>query len=92
MGLDQQHKSFVVVHQHLKKAKRSQTRYAESNSHYTEFQVADTVYLKQQQCRSKLQGRWCPYYRIIEKTSLVTLHHKYWLDGTIEMLMQNTCE
>ena len=44
----QQHKSFVLVHQHLKKAKRRQARYADKNSQYTEFQVGNPVYLKQQ--------------------------------------------
>ena len=44
IGLEQQHKSFVMVHQHLKKAK-----YADENSQYTEVQVGDPVYLKQQQ-------------------------------------------
>ena len=29
IGLEQQHKSFIMVHQHLKKAKRRQARYAD---------------------------------------------------------------
>ena len=72
-----------MVHQHLKKAKRRQARYADKNSHYTEFQVGDHVYLKQQQHKSKLQGWWYPYYRIIMKTTPVTCHLKNQLDGTI---------
>ena len=32
IGLEQQHKSFVIVHQHLKKAKRRQARYPDKNS------------------------------------------------------------
>ena len=40
------------------------------------------IYLKQQQHKSKLQGWWCPYYRIIEKTTLVTFHLQNQLDGT----------
>ena len=81
-----------MVHGCLKKAKRRQTRYADNNSQYTEFQVGYPVYLKQQQHKSKLQGRWYPYYRIIEKTTPVTIHLKKKLDGTIERLMQNTCD
>ena len=57
IGLKQQHKSFVMVHQHLKKAKGRQSRYAGKNSQYTDFPVGDPVYLKQQQCKSELQGR-----------------------------------
>ena len=66
IGLQDQHKSFVLVHKHLKKAKKRQAKYANQNSEYTEFQIGDPVYLKQQQRKSKLEGRWCPYYRIIE--------------------------
>ena len=66
IGLQEQHKSFVLVHKHLKKAKKRQARYANQNSEHTEFQIGDPVYLKQQQRKSKLEGRWCPYYRIIE--------------------------
>ena len=45
--LELQYKSFVMVHQHLKKAKRRQARYADKNSKCTKFQVGDPVYLKQ---------------------------------------------
>ena len=72
-----------MVHQHLKKAKRRQASYADKNGQYTEFQVGDPVYLKQQQFKSKLQGRWYPYHRMIEKKTPVTFHLKNQLDGTI---------
>ena len=72
-----------MVHQHLKKARRRQARYADKNSQYTDFHVGDPVYLKQQQHKSKLQGRWYPYYGIIEKTTPLTFHLKRHLDGTI---------
>ena len=83
IGLQQQHISFVLGHRHLKKAKKTHSKYANKNSGYTEFQVGDPVYLKQQQRKSKLEGRWCPYYRIIEKTSPVSLHLKNHLDGSV---------
>ena len=57
IGLQQQHKSFVLVHRHLKKAKKIQAKYANKNSEYTEIQVGDPVYLKQQQTKSKFEGR-----------------------------------
>ena len=73
IGLEQQCKSFLMVHQYLEKAKRRQERYVD-NSQYTEFQVGDPVYRKQLQCKSKPQG-WCyPNYRIIEETVQVTFH------------------
>ena len=37
IGLQQQHKSFILVHNHLKKAKKRHTRYADRNAKYIEF-------------------------------------------------------
>ena len=71
-----------MVHRYLKKAKKRQAKYANKNSEYIEFQVGNPVYLKQQQRKSKLEGRWCPYYRNIEKTSAVSFHLKKQLDGS----------
>ena len=51
IGLEQQLKSFVMEHQHLKKAKQRRARYADKKSQYTEFQVGDPVCFKQQQCK-----------------------------------------
>ena len=72
-----------MVHQYLQRAKRRQARYIDKNNHYTEFQVGDPVYLKQQQCKSQLQGRWYPDYRIIEKATPNTFGLKNHLYGTI---------
>ena len=83
ISLQQQHKSFVLVHRHLKKATKRQAMYANKNSEYTEFQVGDPVYLKHQQRKSKFEGKWCPYYRIIKKTSPVSLHLKNQADGFV---------
>ena len=71
----------------LKRAKRRQARYADDNNQYTKFQVDDPVYLKQQQCKSKLQGRLYPYYRIIDKTTPITFHLKNQLDGNITKVL-----
>ena len=83
IDLQEQHKSFVLAHKHLKKAKKGQAKYANQNSEYTEFQIGDPVYLKQQQRKSKLEGRCCPYCRIIEQTSPVSFKLKNQLDGTV---------
>ena len=40
-GLQQQHKSFILVHNHLKKAKKRQARYAKRNAKYNEINVGD---------------------------------------------------
>ena len=72
-----------MVHKHLKKAKKRQAKYANQNSEYNEFQIGDPVYLKQQQRKSKLEGRWCSYYRITEQTSPVSFKLKNQLDDTV---------
>ena len=72
IGLQNQHKSFILVHNHLKKAKKRQAKYANRHAQYTEFQVGDPVYIKRRQRSSKLQGKWLPYYRILEKRTPVT--------------------
>ena len=57
IGLQQQHKSFILVHYHLKKAKKRQARYADRNAKYTVFQVGDPMYVKKRQRSSKLEGK-----------------------------------
>ena len=41
------------------------------------------MYFTQQQRKSNLEGRWCLYYRIIEKTSPVSFHLKNQLYGSV---------
>ena len=72
IGVQQQQKSFILVHNHLKKAKKRQAKYADRNAKYTEFQVGDPVYVKKRQRSRKLEGKWLPYYRILEKRTPVT--------------------
>ncbi|WP_143558369.1 hypothetical protein, partial [Solemya velum gill symbiont] len=65
--LEQQHKSFIQVHKRLKIAKKRQARYADKNSKLIDLDVGDPVYLKNHQKHSKLDVKWQPYYRIIQK-------------------------
>ena len=41
-GLQQQHKSFLLVHRHLKKAKKRQAKYVNKNSEYAELVILYT--------------------------------------------------
>ena len=81
IALEQQHKSFMQVHNYLKKAKRRQAKYADKNSKDIPFEVGDPVYLKNHIRKSKLDRRWNPYWRIIKKTSPVTFLIRNQLDG-----------
>ena len=84
MGLQQQHKSFIFVHNHLKKAKKRQARYANRNAKYTEFQIGAPLYVKKRQRSSKLEGKWLPNYRILEKRASVTYIIENTLDTSTE--------
>ena len=82
IALEQQHKSFMLVHKRLRKAKQRQTRYANRNRKLVEFKIGDPVYYKVHQRNSKLQNKWTPYYRIIEQKSPVTVVIRSQLDGS----------
>ena len=82
VGLEQMHKSFMTVHNHMRKAKKRQAKYADRNAKDVTFQIGDPVYLKRHQRANKLQGKWIPYYRILEKRSPVTYIIRNQLDGS----------
>ena len=69
-----------MVHNHLKKAKKRQARYADRDAKYIDFQVGDPVHVKMRQRSSKLEGKWLLYYRILEKRTPVT----YIIENTLD--------
>ena len=83
IALQQQHKLFTLVHNHMKRAKKRQAKYADRGSKPVDFQVGDPVYYKRHQRRNKLEGKWQPYYRVVEKTSPVTYVIRNQLDGVV---------
>ena len=82
ISLQIQHKSFLVVHRNLKKAKKVQARYANKNSKEVDFRVGDPVYLRNHIRKNKFDVRWRPYFRIISKKSPRTFELKNQVDGT----------
>ena len=82
IALQEQHKSFTLVRKHLKKAKKTQAKYADRGTKKIEFQVNDTVYYRNNQRKGKLDCKWKPYYRIIEKTGPASYVIKNQLDGS----------
>ncbi|CAG2207429.1 unnamed protein product [Mytilus edulis] len=81
--LEQQHKSFILVHRNLKKSKEKQKQNADKNRQEINLEIGDPVYFKNHLRKSKLDTKWKPYYRIIEKTSPVTFVLKNQLDGSV---------
>ena len=82
VALENQHKVFTQVHRHLKKAKKRQATYADRDSKEVEFKVGDAVYYKNHQRKNKLDARWKPFYRIVEKRGPVTYIIRDQLEGT----------
>ena len=82
IALQQQHKSFTLVHRHMKEAKRKQKEYADRNSKEENFQIGDPVYLKNHRRTSKLDIKWKGYYRITDQTGPLTFVCRNQLDGT----------
>ena len=80
--LEQQHKSFVMVHKNMKKSKKKQKDQADKTRQETDFKVGDAVYYKNHLRKSKLDSKWKPFYRIIEQKSPVSFIIKNQLNGT----------
>ena len=68
--LQEQHKAFVSVRNHLKKAKKRQANYAVRGTKAIDYEVGDPVFYKTHNRKTKLDAKWKPYYRIIEKKVL----------------------
>ena len=82
IAIEQQHKSFVLVHNHLKRAKKRQAKYADRSATEVNFEVGDPVFYKNHNKKNKLDVNWRPYWRILQKTSPVTYIIKHQLDGS----------
>ncbi|CAC5423266.1 unnamed protein product [Mytilus coruscus] len=81
--LEQQHKSFVLVHRNLTKSKEKQKQNADKNRQEINLEIGNPVYYKNHLRKNKLDTKWKPYYRIIEKTSPVTFVLKNQLDWSV---------
>jgi hypothetical protein len=81
IALEQQHKAFKIAHRNLKKAKRRRNDYANKNATEVSLDVGQAVLLKNNARKSKLDHRYTPYYRIIEKKTPVTFVIKNILTG-----------
>ena len=71
------------MHNHTKRAKKRQARYADRGSKQGDFQIGDPLYCKHHQRKNKLEGKWKPYNRVIEKTSPVKYVIRNQLDGVV---------
>ena len=82
IAFQEQHKSFTLVRRYLKQAKKRQAKYADKGTKQVEFQINDPVYYKSNQRKGKLDCKWKPFYRIIERKCPATDVIKNQLDGS----------
>ena len=82
-ALQEQHKAFVSVRNHLKTAKKRQAKYANKGTKEVNYEVGDPVIYNNYHRKNKFENKWRPYYRIIEKTGPVSYRIKNQLDGSV---------
>ena len=80
-ALQEQHKSFVTVRNHLRKAKKRHAKYADRGTKEIEYKVGDPVYYKNPR-KEKIGMKHLPYYRIIEKKGPVSFVIRNELEDT----------
>ena len=83
LALEKQHEAFMLVHKHLREAKKKSARRFNEEADNEPFQVGDPVYLKNHTRKSKLDGFAAAFYRIVEQKSPHTFLCRNQLDGTI---------
>ena len=81
IALQEQHKLFLTVINHLRKSKKRQAKYADRGTKEIEYKVDDPVYYKNHR-KGKFGMKYLPYYRIIEKKGPVSFVIKNQLDGS----------
>lgn len=82
IALQEQHKTFTQVRRSMKRAKQKQARYHDKNTKDISFEIGDPVYYKNNNRKGKLDLKWKPYYRILDKTGPVSYVIKNQLDGS----------
>ena len=83
LALEKRHEAFMLVHKHLREAKKRSARRFNEDADDEPFQVGDPVYIKNHKRKSKLDGDASGFYRIVEQKSPFTFMVRNQLDGTI---------
>ena len=82
--LERQHQIFQSVHQHLKKARARQKKYADKGAIDEPFSVGQAVYYKNPNRKSKMDKRWLPFFRITAKLGNKTFLIRNQLTGQLK--------
>ena len=87
--IEQQHKTFVRARDRIRRAQKKRNYAINKNRRKVELDVGDPVYYQAHNRQGKLDQKWRPYYRIVEKTSLVTFVIWDQLVGKVTMVHAN---
>ena len=79
-----------MVNKYIKRAKKKQAKYANTNRKEVKLEVGDAFYHRNHHKHSKLNYNWKPFDRIIVKATLVSFKIRNELDATITKHMRNT--
>lgn len=82
IAIQEQHKAFIQVRKHMKKAKKRQAKYHDKFAKVIEYHVNDPVYYKNNKRKGKLDIKWRPFYRILDQTGPAAYIIKNQLDGS----------
>ena len=82
--LEKQHQIFQSVHQHLKKSRARQKKYADKGATDKPFSIGQAVYYKNPNKKSKMGKRWLPFYRITAQLGNKTFLIRNQLTGQLK--------
>lgn len=72
IAIEQQHKSFALVHRYLKRAQKRRAKYADKNAEDIRLTVGEPVFYRVHNKKNKLNLNWQPGWRIVQVTSPTT--------------------
>ena len=83
IAIQEMHRSFTLVRNNIKKARRTAIDKSLSKTKDVTFKVGDLVYYRNHHKKEKLDMRWWPYYVVVEKTSPVSYRIRDQLIGSV---------
>ena len=86
LALQRQHIAFTIVRKRLRQAQDKRNAKLNVRAKPVNFSIGDAVYVHNTRRSSKLDPKWCPYYRILKQNGPVTFLVKNQLDGSTKQV------
>ena len=87
--IEQQHKTFVRARDRISRAQKKRNYAINKDRRKVEIDVGDPVYYRAHNRQGKLDQKWRLYYRMVEKTSLITFIIWNQLAGKVKRVHAN---